>query len=280
MKKRFVLRRRSLFGTVIGITAAVVVYLTLWMVVDPPQEHDMFELSTETSSNSDAVVIQQSFCSSNNTFWRYVTLVWYCILLLCATVLAFQTRGHRQEFNESKTLAVMIYSHSVFLVLRIINAVFFTAVADEVTVWQCQSIIISVDVIATIVIYFVPKFFTSDEDHRRKSFTERSTSFWAKRSSHLGRDDEAPNDDEVSDVINQVIRSVCKTEVDSNGIGLSDDPLVPGGLARESSHSFPGIQRSSDDVQPAEDEDGDSLAAGPRKYDDIVDDNERAGNKI
>jgi hypothetical protein len=279
MKKRFVLRKRSLYGTVTGITAAVGLYLTLWMLLDPRRKLDVFELSTEVG-NGETVIIQQSYCASNNAFWRYINLIWYCILLLCATVLAFQTRGHRQEFNESKTLAVLIYSHSVFLVLRVITVFFLSALVDKSTEWLCQSIIISADVTAALVVYFVPKFFTSDEEHRRKSLTGSS---WTKRLSYLEKNGETPNDDATSDARQEC--SICRNDSTSNGQALCDGNCVRGRLARDLSHSLllgssdspPIMQLSSSDEDEASSVEEDGTA---RRRGDTIDDNEGVAEDI
>jgi hypothetical protein len=248
MRKRFVLRKGYLFGIVFGITAAVMVCLTIRTIVDPIYKHDEFELSTESSSG-DAVIKYQSYCSSDQqTIWAFVTVIWYCILLLCAAVLAFQTRGLRQEFNESQTLAVMIYSHCLFMVLRLINFFILPAVIDFSTVWLLHSILCSADVIATICIYFVPKFLTSDEDHRRESFQGR-VSFWANRFSYVERGEEVAND-EMSSSDQKPECSMCKNEAGSYNRSASEFACTQARLVGLSDSSV--LQISSDDVQPVE----------------------------
>jgi uncharacterized membrane protein YidH (DUF202 family) len=263
MRKQFVLRKGSLFGIVFGITAAVMVCLTIRTIVDPLYKRDEFELSTENSSG-DTVIIQQSYCFADQPIWIFVTMIWYCTLLLCAAVLAFQTRGHREEFNESKTLAVLIYSHCLFLGLRLINMLILPTVLDFSTVWLFHSILTCAGVVATICIYFVPKFLASDEDHRRESFKGRSqsASFWAKRFSHLERDDEVANDEVSSSSEQMPVCSMCKSEAGSNGRNASEFACAQSRLVTSSDSSI--LQISSYAVQPMED--GDSEVLGrPRE---------------
>jgi hypothetical protein len=180
--KRFVVQRKSLFGIVAGISTFVLVFLLVWTLVDPPQREILYVLTDTTTPSDETEVDQQFFCASEYSFWTYISLTWISLLLVCATVLAFQTRGVRQEFNESQTLTLMIYSHSVFLVLRVITIVFLPASLDEPTLAIGKSIILSVDTLATLAIYFLPKFLMSDDAHRQSSRMLREFSWMLSRS--------------------------------------------------------------------------------------------------
>jgi hypothetical protein len=168
--RRVVLRRESLFGAVIFISSLVVVFLILWTVLDPPRKLEEFELTDTLSEDEDTVVSTYSFCSSERDIWTFLAVGWNCVMLICATVLAVQSRKIQQDFNESQTLAMMIYSHSVFVVLRVVVYTFPSGVVNEVVLAHCLSIIFSVDTIFTIAIYFAPKFFTPTNEGRKKTF--------------------------------------------------------------------------------------------------------------
>ncbi|GKY94773.1 hypothetical protein MPSEU_000442500 [Mayamaea pseudoterrestris] len=161
--------RRVLIGAVGFFGICAVIFLLAWTIVDPPQKHAAYELAPSNPTDTNFVVIQHHFCSSNQTYWIIVTLAWNSLLLGCASVLAFQSRHVRQDFNESQTLAIMIYSHFVFIILRIILLVFMPNEIDESVLTLCQSIIFSIDTLVTLIIYFLPKFLTTDETHRRAS---------------------------------------------------------------------------------------------------------------
>ena len=114
------------------------------------------------TDENETIVTVRYFCTSESRVWQLVAIVWNAILLLCATVLAFQMRRIiRSEFNESNTLAFMIYSHFFFVVLRLI--VFFLSTSHSKTqLGGYASLIYSGDIVATIAIYFLPKFFAKD----------------------------------------------------------------------------------------------------------------------
>lgn len=157
--KRVVVNRSYLVGVVVLITALVVIFLVLWTVIDPPQRSAEYDLTATMVGNNETVVMLTYYCSSNSDIWQFISVGWNALLLLCASVLAFQTRKLRQDFNESQTLAMMTYSHFVFVILRVITYSLSSDLSQS-TLSIFQSFIYSADTIATIFIYFVPKFLT------------------------------------------------------------------------------------------------------------------------
>ena len=88
---------------------------------------------------------------------------------------AFQTRLIRKEINESQTLAIMIYSHFVFVLLLLIT-LFLSGTIDDKDLMLVTSLIFSLDVIVTITVYFIPKFLAAKESrHQSDIFVESST---------------------------------------------------------------------------------------------------------
>lgn len=170
--RRVVLSRQSLFGAVFGISAVVVVVLLLWTILDPPQRNQEYSLSSETTSpkgyvDSHTIIDVAYYCSSESMVWDYIAVGWNGLLLLCAMVLAFQTRTMQKDFNESQTLAFLIYSHFVFVVLRLITLILSSSNKSTLGGWR--SLIFSFDTMATIVIYFVPKFLQSNVSQQSTS---------------------------------------------------------------------------------------------------------------
>jgi hypothetical protein len=178
--KRFVVQRKSLFGVVTGISAFVLVFLLVWTIVDPPQRQVVYVLTDSSTPNNELVVEQQFFCASRYSSWTVINLIWMSFLLVCAAVLAFQTRGVRQEFNESQTMTLMIYSHAIFLVLRVVSVLASTLPEPALVIGK--SIILSLDTLATLVIYFLPKFLITDDEHIRSARQLRDSSWMLSRS--------------------------------------------------------------------------------------------------
>lgn len=167
--RRIVLTRRSLFGAVFGISTLVLIFLLLWTIMDVPHKNREYSLTsdimTDNLGNNRTVVDVVYYCSSDSLVWDYIAVGWNGILLLCATVLAVQTRTVQKDFNESQTLAFLIYSHFLFVLLRLIVLLLSSGsstTVNEATLSGLRSLIFSIDTLATIIIYFVPKFLAAD----------------------------------------------------------------------------------------------------------------------
>jgi 7 transmembrane sweet-taste receptor of 3 GCPR len=174
--RRVVIARKSLFSAVLGISFCVFVFLLLWTILDPPRQNPEYTLTSDVTQDGRTVVEVNYYCSSDNLVWDYIAVGWNTLLLLCATVLAFQTRTLQRDFNESQTLAFLIYSHFIFVVLRLI------IVWLQVTANGLRSLIFSIDTLATILIYFIPKFSAA----ANKPPQDRSTSFFVSDYSSRG----------------------------------------------------------------------------------------------
>jgi hypothetical protein len=165
--RRVVLKRRSLYGAVAGISTLIMVFLLVWTLLDPPDIAVDYILTDEVTEGA-TVVKYTLYCSSDTEAWQFAAVSWNAILLLCATVLAFQARSTRKDLNESKTLVFLIYSHFLFAMARVITFVLPDSV-NNTTLGEARSLIFCLDTILTIIIYFVPKLFAADEPCRVSS---------------------------------------------------------------------------------------------------------------
>mmetsp|Transcript_48827 Transcript_48827/g.118176 ORF Transcript_48827/g.118176 Transcript_48827/m.118176 type:complete len:573 (+) Transcript_48827:1916-3634(+) len=161
------LTRQLLFGWVAGLTFLVVIFLALWTAIDPPRTSAEYHL-TENDSTGGLDVTVTHFCQSNSQAWSYAAAGWHLVLLAAATIQAFQTRSIRKDINESHTLAIMIYSHVVFVILRVVVLLLHDTIS-RTDLANTLSLIFAFDVIATICIYFFPKFLSPEETKEEKS---------------------------------------------------------------------------------------------------------------
>ncbi len=144
------------FKRIVVLTvSSVIVYLIVWTLLDPSRRDEVVTKGDE----EDAVNVHVG-CASQSVIWEIVAYSWECILLLATTVLTFQSRDVMKELNESHSLAFMVYSHFLFLLMRVavyilmLNNVITTAIASKVV-----AIFLSVDSIAAVSIYVWPKLF-------------------------------------------------------------------------------------------------------------------------
>lgn len=162
--RRIKIKREALYKTSALIGLCLVIYLACWTALNPPQQQPEYSMTGSTNEYGDSVVDKRFYCSGGTTnAWDFAAVSWNALLLLCASVLAFQSRNVVQQFNESRTLAFLIYSHFVFVVLRIVTFL-LTGNVQGSTLNYARSLIYALDQIMTCVIYFLPKLTASDND--------------------------------------------------------------------------------------------------------------------
>ena len=160
--KRIVLTQRHLFGTVALFMSVMITFLVFWSTLDAPQRRGEYTLTEDVTEDGETIVMVGYYCSSDSDIWRYIAVLWHCLLLVFATVLAVQTRNLQKGFSESSVLAVIIYSHFVFVMLRVITFL-LGGILLESQVAGFRSLIYSTDAIVTMCVYFIPKLLMDDK---------------------------------------------------------------------------------------------------------------------
>ena len=112
--QRVNLSPRDMLQNILVPLIIVCAFLTSWTIVDPS-----VPVENRVMAGGNTV---ESFlgCSSESNSWYFVSLGWQVTLLFMAVVLAVQSRNVVKEYNESKDLGVMVYSHFFFMMLRIL----------------------------------------------------------------------------------------------------------------------------------------------------------------
>mmetsp|Transcript_34412 Transcript_34412/g.83548 ORF Transcript_34412/g.83548 Transcript_34412/m.83548 type:complete len:967 (+) Transcript_34412:74-2974(+) len=152
--RRVKINPSQLYTSVMMLASLVAIYLIIWTTVDPAKATEIRKLEP------DSITVTSHFgCRSESQYWQTGYNLWEGMLVLWASVLAFQTRNVQAEFNESKSLGMMCYSHFIFLMLRVIVSVLFEE--DAYTSSLATSYLLSVDIILAITIYLVPKMVSS-----------------------------------------------------------------------------------------------------------------------
>eukprot|EP00934_Nitzschia_sp_Nitz4_P001250 Nitzschia sp. Nitz4//scaffold195_size40117//9703//13668//NITZ4_007574-RA/size40117-processed-gene-0.24-mRNA-1//-1//CDS//3329540359//1250//frame0 len=137
------------------VFAFVVTALLVWTVMEASRGVESYRVS----KGGDATLIEVDLeCSRSNSSFSFVDIVWQVLLLLIASVLAFQSRDVMKQLNDSKTLAMMVYSHFLFVIIRLVlNYIDFSdAIPGSVSsaVMSCNY---SLDAFFAMCIYVVPK---------------------------------------------------------------------------------------------------------------------------
>lgn len=159
--KRIKLNRVFLLGVVAALFGLVCMYLIIWTALDPPSKQGYYELSDEKAANGEVIVAASYSCQSKSLVWTSIAVGSQALLLLCASTLAFLTRKMRQDVNEANTISFLIYWNFVCVLLRVILLLLRESV-DVAVLNRRLSMILSADSLATILIYFLPKFLGKD----------------------------------------------------------------------------------------------------------------------
>lgn len=162
--RRIRINPTALYAKVLAWLVLVMVFLIVWTVMDPPTATE-----TRVLSNDKNTIYTQIGCLSSSEYWTATFHIWDGLLVLTASILAFQSRNAKAEFNESRTLGMIIYSHFMFLVLRLVVVNIFPE--DVYTEALATSFLLSADVIMAVFIYLVPKFVHLHDvgEHHRSS---------------------------------------------------------------------------------------------------------------
>ena len=156
--RKLTVNRRSLFGAVSFLLVVAFAYMVTWTVVDPPRILPLYIETSEETSDGDTVIRVTHYCRSQSDSWAFISLGAQCILLLAASVLAFQTRKIKDDLCETQTLALLIYTTFLFVVIRTISFGLLEKSNFAAAVNGTRSLVVSVDSILSVIVYFLPKF--------------------------------------------------------------------------------------------------------------------------
>jgi len=188
------------------ISLGVVIFLISWTILDPPTPQYFYELGQSSSDGPGAILEASAYCSSNKDVWGYLAIGWNVIMLLSGSVLAYQSRDIKlHDFNESLTVGLIVYTQTIFVILRIVIQSVPADSINESLLFYCESIIFSVDTIVTSSIYFSPKF-------KRRQMKRSASSYMAFISRSL------------QEMVSQSMISKHNTAaINQNRANLSDD---------------------------------------------------------
>ena len=97
--------------------------------------------------------------ASFSPVWEVVALGLKGFVLLSASVLAYQSREIIEKLDESSWLAYLVYSESVFLIIRVVTVILAASGAMKASMsTKVIGIEVALETITAILLYFLPKF--------------------------------------------------------------------------------------------------------------------------
>ena len=152
----FDLNTRKLDIIFICAILSVAIYLASASIIDPTKVKTVSVLHPDTLN-----VYVGAICSSKSIGWDIVDFGLQAVFLIIATVLVFQSRDVFDKFNEGQGLTLMVYSHSVFLIMRIVLKRLAATSLDSAMYQSLSSTLKSLDIIFAISFYFGQKFMSN-----------------------------------------------------------------------------------------------------------------------
>ena len=149
----------------------LILYLSIWTIVDIPRPMKNYLLNKQTDEKTNLVTVYNG-CASGSSWWQIASFSIEAMLLLAITLLAYICRGVIEELNESRSLSFMVYSHFLFSLMRLL--LFILTQSDMIPralYNRIESLLISLDTLVAIFVYFVPKFYlvlTTSQFYRSK----------------------------------------------------------------------------------------------------------------
>jgi hypothetical protein len=200
--KRIRLSKRYLYSVVALLACLVIAYLIIWTAVDRPKRVGVFKIeeNDDDDDDDDVTTITASYtCRSLKQVWGFLSVGYQALLLLCGSLLAFMTRKTKNDINETSTVAFLIYWNFVCVLLRALLVCIESNIGTNV--WNVSlSLILSIDVIAANIIYFVPKFLETNNMRasQNKRFSVQTMGWRSPAASsfhHSGRDQSGSGQD-------------------------------------------------------------------------------------
>jgi 7 transmembrane sweet-taste receptor of 3 GCPR/C2 domain len=184
-QKRVNINRFGLLRKVALCCFTVMAFLTVWTIFDTIGRSEVRRIS----KGDNYVVESDVRCTSQYPAFQIAAYTWEAFLLMAGTVLAVQSRDVVKEFNESKSLGIMVYSHLMFLVLRGFCIIFYYSdTFSYAFVAALLSYNYTFDAMIAMTIYVLPKFLQARDDPQsyKKS---RAANLSAPRTSSIPDDD-------------------------------------------------------------------------------------------
>eukprot|EP00957_Ditylum_brightwellii_P203857 15336556-Ditylum_brightwellii.AAC.1 len=153
-----------------SVTIVISIFLLIWTVVDPPDRQSNRRYKDGINDDGGRIIETEYLFRSDSAAWFDISYFYQFVLFIAATVLAFQNRNIRQEFNNLSQLAFIIYARSILLLLCMM-VVYYGSSLKANFVATITSYLLNADIIQTLAIYFVPKLHAastvSDQESKR-----------------------------------------------------------------------------------------------------------------
>lgn len=155
------LKAKRLFGwTSLGLVA-VCTYMVPWTIIDPLGRISHYDITEVTTENDETVVAVFDVCGSEEEFWGYISLGWQGFFIVGSAMISVIATAIKEDLNDTTSMTRMISIHLVFFILRLVIRLVLTDDTQSSDLMGYSSLVLSLDVILSMVVYVMPKFIFS-----------------------------------------------------------------------------------------------------------------------
>ena len=134
----------------------IILYLTIWTAIDLPSSKISHKLDPQQSTN----LISLTSCVCDSNIWEIALLVWEALLFLFAFFSTSMSKSAFDKWNQGNNLMKMLRGQFFFLFLRILCfALHVTVQIRSFTAFKWISILLGLDTIVSMMLYFLPLLF-------------------------------------------------------------------------------------------------------------------------
>jgi len=151
----YALNPKRLDSYFINTILLIIFYLIVTTLIDPVKATPVASMHRDDEV---VVTMLDETCSSSRIQWATLDYIIQAALVLSACVLAIQSRDVFAEFNEGQGLALMVYSHLIFLIIRVVADRVISTSLSKSLFPKIDSILKSFDIIFAMAFYFGQKF--------------------------------------------------------------------------------------------------------------------------
>lgn len=160
--QRIRLRQATFYQFTAVAVCAAAAFVLLWQIADPSVKNFEYELTSIKNEEGATIVEAVQYCASDSDVWYIITLGWQAALVFPGSMIALMATRVKEDLNDTKSMANVLYLHTLHVALQalVFGILEDTARADMM---GYQSLLISVDTIAVLGVYIIPKFFDSGD---------------------------------------------------------------------------------------------------------------------
>jgi hypothetical protein len=195
MMRKVKVTNLSLWIRIAAICTIVMMYLTVWTIIDPPKPVTTLTGRQSVVGDAEKIVrFQYKVCASSTQWWSEGLLFFEFAMLMYGVSLAIQTRNVHEVFAESKYIGISIYN-ICFVGVVVVSAIYGLKVEVQYGpefLLSLQAGAVQFSSSLTAAVIFLPKFWMIYQGHY-VSFSDFNTTKTSKSPTNRTKNSQKSN---------------------------------------------------------------------------------------